>query len=56
MVRIRIDCLPRHFELALESLTNNPNVADIIVFMIISSDFLFDIDKVCCVYSLESPR
>ena len=32
------------------------NIAADIVFGIISSDFLFYIDKVCCVYSIELPR
>ena len=35
---------------------NNPIAADIIVFAIISGDFLFYIDKVYCVHSLESPQ
>ena len=38
----------------LESLTKtNPLTADIIVFGIISGDFLFYINKIYCVYSLE---
>ena len=39
-----------------ELLRKNPIVAYIIVFWRISGDFLFYIDKVCCAYSLESPR
>ena len=34
----------------------NPIAANIIIFGIILGDFLFYIDKVCYVYSLESPR
>ena len=34
----------------------NPIAADIIIFGIIMGDFLFYIDMVCGVCSLESPR
>ena len=34
----------------------NPMAANIIIFGILMGDLLFYIDKVCCVYSLESPR
>ena len=45
-----------YFELVPQSLTKrNPTPADIIVSWIILGDFLFCIDKVCCVFSLESP-
>ena len=42
--------------LSHEFLRKNDIVAYILVFGIISGDFLFYIDKVCCAYSLESPR
>ena len=43
-----------YFELVLEYLTKSHS-ADIIVFGIISGDFLFILIMVCCVISLESP-
>ena len=45
-----------YFELVLESVTKNPIAADIIIYGIISGDFLDYIKMVCCVYSLELPR
>ena len=42
--------------LTLSSVSKNPKAADIIEFGINSSDLLFHIDKVRCVYSLESRR
>ena len=42
--------------LRIESLTKNPIAADIIVFGMISGDFLSILIMVCCVYSLEFPR
>ena len=53
VARTLMACLPWLFELVLESL--NPIAADIIVFGIILGDFRFYIDKIGCVYSLESP-
>ena len=44
-----------YFEFVLECLTKNLTAADIIVSGILSGDFLFYIDKVCCMYSLELP-
>ena len=44
------------FFLTLSSVCKNPTAADIIEFGINSSEFLFHIDKVHCVYSLESRR
>ena len=58
--------LPRLFlkSFKIESQTNNnkkkkgkKNIDEyLLVFGIISDDFLYYIDRVCCVYSLESPR
>ena len=46
-----------YFELVLEFLTKkNPIAANAILFGIISGDFLLYFDKVCCMYSLESPH
>ena len=45
-----------YFELLLESLTNSPIAADIIVFGIISGNFLFILIMVCCAFSLELPH
>ena len=57
MARTHVGSLLRLFRTCLmSSLEKNPIVAYIIVFWIISGDFLFYIDKVCCAYSLESPR
>ena len=49
------DCMAR-LPHVLESLTKKTIAADVIVFEIISGDFLFILIMVCCVYSLESPR
>ena len=46
--------LPRLFR--IRSRVPKNIAADTIVFRIIVSGFLFYIDKVCCVSSLESPR
>ena len=53
MARTLITRLPRQFQTRSESLIKqNPIAADIIVFGIISGDFLFHIDKVCSMYAL----
>ena len=57
VARILMALYHGYFELILKPLTKkNPTAADIIVFGIISGDFLFIFVMVCCVYSLESPR
>ena len=58
MARTLMACLPRLFELVLESLTKNLIAADISVFGIILGDFLFYIDNgmLCVLNRIASLR